>query len=124
MILHQDDVIVVVNKPAGMPVHRSRLVSDGDAYLIDVVRAQLPGRLHLIHRLDRATSGVLLIGRIVGSYLHGMFTSDAFRAAYLSRLGVEATPRSHAATLESALEALADHVEAHLDVAGLLACAR
>ena len=63
MILHQDDVIVVVNKPAGMPVHRSRLVSDGDAYLIDVVRAQLPGRLHLIHRLDRATSGVLLIGR-------------------------------------------------------------
>jgi tRNA pseudouridine65 synthase len=63
MILHQDDVIVVVNKPAGMPVHRSRLVSDGDVYLIDVVRAQVPGPLHLIHRLDRATSGVLLIGR-------------------------------------------------------------
>ena len=63
MILHIDDAIVVVNKPAGIPVHRSRLVSDGDVYLIDQVRALVDGPLHLIHRLDRATSGVLLIGR-------------------------------------------------------------
>jgi tRNA pseudouridine65 synthase len=63
MILHIDDHIVVVNKPAGIPVHRSRLVNDGDVYLIDQVRALVDGPLHLIHRLDRATSGVLLIGR-------------------------------------------------------------
>jgi tRNA pseudouridine65 synthase len=44
MILYSDEHIVVVNKPAGIPVHRD-------------------GPLHLIHRLDRATSGVLLIGR-------------------------------------------------------------
>jgi tRNA pseudouridine65 synthase len=63
MILHIDEHIVVVNKPAGIPVHRSRLVNDGDVYLIDQVRALVDGPLHLIHRLDRATSGVLLIGR-------------------------------------------------------------
>ncbi len=63
MILHCDEHIVVVNKPAGIPVHRSRLVNDGDVYLIDQVRALVDGPLHLIHRLDRATSGVLLIGR-------------------------------------------------------------
>lgn len=63
MILYSDAQIVVVDKPAGMPVHRSRLVNDGDVYLIDVVRELVDGPLHLIHRLDRATSGVLLIGR-------------------------------------------------------------
>lgn len=63
MILYSDEHIVVVDKPAGIPVHRSRLVNDGDVYLIDQVRALVDGPLHLIHRLDRATSGVLLIGR-------------------------------------------------------------
>lgn len=63
MILHLDEHLVVVDKPAGMPVHRSRMVAGDDAYLIDAVRAQVPGALHLIHRLDRATSGAVLIGR-------------------------------------------------------------
>jgi tRNA pseudouridine65 synthase len=63
VILHLDDQVVVVDKPAGMPVHRSRMVGDGDVYLVDVVRETVPGSLHLIHRLDRGTSGVVLIGR-------------------------------------------------------------
>lgn len=63
MILHLDDHVVVVDKPAGMPVHRSRMVGDGDVYLIDRVRELVPGPLHLIHRLDRGTSGAVLIGR-------------------------------------------------------------
>lgn len=63
MILHLDDHVVVVDKPAGMPVHRSRMVGDGDVYLIDRVREVVPGPLHLIHRLDRGTSGAVLIGR-------------------------------------------------------------
>ncbi|QJD18461.1 cobyric acid synthase [Paracoccus sanguinis] len=63
-------------------------------------------------------------GRIGGTYLHGMFLSDAFRAAFLARLGIAAAPRSHAAAVEGTLDALADHLEAHLDVPGLLALAR
>ena len=63
-------------------------------------------------------------GRVVGSYLHGMFSDDAFRAAYLAGLGVRAGGVSYGAGVEATLEGLADHLEAHLDVAGLLALAR
>ena len=63
-------------------------------------------------------------GRVVGSYLHGMFHEDAFRAAYLAGLGIHAAPRQHGAGIEAVLDALADHLEAHLDVPGLLALAR
>ncbi len=76
------------------------------------------------HVAGRAEGAISADGRVQGSYLHGLFTSDTFRAAYLAGLGIAAAPRSHAATVEAALEALADHVEAHLDVAGLLALAR
>ena len=62
-------------------------------------------------------------GRIVGSYLHGMFRDDAFRAAYLKNLGCEASGASYAASVESTLDALARHIEDHLDVDGLLALA-
>jgi len=63
-------------------------------------------------------------GQITGSYLHGLFVADDFRAAFLNGLGVKASGRSHAADVEATLDALADHVEAHLDVEGLLALAR
>jgi adenosylcobyric acid synthase len=63
-------------------------------------------------------------GRIVGTYLHGMFRADAFRAAWLGLLGSETALASHAASVEATLDALAAHMETHLDVAGLLAAAR
>ena len=59
-----------------------------------------------------------------GSYLHGLFASDAFRSAYLARLGIAAADESYGARIESTLDALADHIERHLDVEGLLALAR
>lgn len=62
-------------------------------------------------------------GRVQGSYLHGMFRDDGFRAAYLAGFGVQAVGR-YDADVEATLDALADHLEAHLDVAGLLAVAR
>jgi adenosylcobyric acid synthase len=63
-------------------------------------------------------------GRVQGSYLHGLFASDAFRSTWLARRGVVATNESYGARVESALDALADHIETHLDVEGLLALAR
>jgi adenosylcobyric acid synthase len=63
-------------------------------------------------------------GRVQGSYLHGLFTSDTFRSAYLSGLGIAATGEPYRGKVESALDALADHIETHLDVEGLLALAR
>lgn len=76
------------------------------------------------HIDGRAEGALSADGQVAGSYLHGLFSSDPFRAAFLQQLGIAASGRSHAATVEAALEALADHVEAHLDVPGLLALAR
>ncbi|HUA79280.1 MAG TPA: pseudouridine synthase [Dyella sp.] len=62
-ILYQDDALIAVNKPAGLAVHRSKMVGNTDTFLIDVLREQVGGTVFLAHRLDRATSGVLLIAR-------------------------------------------------------------
>ena len=59
----------------------------------------------------------------MGSYLHGLFSDDAFRAAYLARFGVRSQPGFEAG-VDAALDDLADHLEAHLDVGGLLSVAR
>ena len=63
-------------------------------------------------------------GRVTGSYLHGMFSDDTWRAAFLSAFGVQASGVAYADGVIRALDDLADHVEAHLDVDGILAAAR
>ncbi|WP_266169194.1 pseudouridine synthase [Dyella subtropica] len=62
-ILYQDDALIAVNKPAGLAVHRSKMVGNAEEFLIDRLRDQVGGTVYLAHRLDRATSGVLLIAR-------------------------------------------------------------
>lgn len=61
-------------------------------------------------------------GRVMGSYTHGLFSDDGFRAAFLARLGATSSG-GHSARVEATLDALAAHLEAHLDVDGLLAVA-
>ncbi len=63
-------------------------------------------------------------GRVQGSYLHGLFGADAFRTAFLTGLGIASPGLAHGARIETTLDALADHLEAHLDVAAILAAAR
>ncbi|WP_377507596.1 cobyric acid synthase [Octadecabacter sp. R77987] len=62
-------------------------------------------------------------GRVRGCYLHGLFTSDAFRTAYLADLGARVKTVDYSAGVDATLDALADHLERHLDVTGLLALA-
>ncbi len=57
-ILHQDEALVAIDKPSGMPVHRG-WARDGLPAL-QALRDQLGRHLYPVHRLDRATSGVLL----------------------------------------------------------------
>ena len=63
-------------------------------------------------------------GRVGGCYVHGLFAQDALRAAWLRRMGDEPGPRNHEAEVDAVLDRLAEHVEAHVDVAALLALAR
>ncbi|GAB4388252.1 cobyric acid synthase [Albidovulum sp.] len=62
-------------------------------------------------------------GRIAGSYLHGMFAEDAFRAAFLGGFGATASIR-YGGSIEAALDRLADHLERHLDIGGMFGLAR
>lgn len=63
LVLHRDGVMLVLNKPAGLPVHRG---PKGGASLMDDfdhLRFGLPRAPELAHRLDRETSGCLVLGR-------------------------------------------------------------
>ena len=55
-------------------------------------------------------------GRVSGTYVHGLFGDDAQRARWLARLGGRARVADHDALIEDTLDALAAHLEAHLDV--------
>ena len=63
-------------------------------------------------------------GRVMGSYLHGMFAADAFRTAFLRGLGAAAGGLDYEAGVEATLDALADHLAAHADAPALLEIAR
>jgi tRNA pseudouridine65 synthase len=72
VLLHRDDRLVAVDKPAGMVVHRSEQCPEGEPVL-QRLRDQIGRRVWPLHRLDRATSGVLL------------FALDADAARHLSQ---------------------------------------
>jgi len=60
-ILHVDAWLAVVDKPAGLMVHDSALARGESDFLADRLRAQFGRPVFLVHRLDRATSGCLLL---------------------------------------------------------------
>lgn len=61
-ILHEDERLLVLDKPAGLAVHGGSGVSLGAIELLRAARPDCP-YLELVHRLDRATSGVLLVAK-------------------------------------------------------------
>ncbi|MCH9049711.1 MAG: cobyric acid synthase [Proteobacteria bacterium] len=63
-------------------------------------------------------------GKVMGCYLHGLFAADAFRRAFLKTLGAKAAKADFEARIETTLDELADHLEAHIDTARLLEIAR
>jgi tRNA pseudouridine65 synthase len=85
-ILHDDAQLVAVNKPAGIAMHRSQMAAREDAYLVDAVREQTGRTLYLAHRLDRATSGVVLLGadKETVAALGAQFMGRAVEKVYLA----------------------------------------
>ena len=60
-VLYEDELVLVLNKPAGLAVHGGSGISLG---VIETLRALRPGaELELVHRLDRDTSGCLLVSK-------------------------------------------------------------
>lgn len=84
-ILYQDDALIAVNKPANLAVHRSKMVGNAEEFLIDLLREQIGDNVYLAHRLDRATSGVLLVARSkeVAAALGEQFMARSIHKQYL-----------------------------------------
>ena len=94
-------------------------------YEIHIGETSGPGRAHPFASVAGTNEGAVSAdGRIMGSYLHGLFAGDTFRRAFLTQCGAAPSTFAYAPGIEATLGALAAHLEAHLDVAGLLAMAR
>jgi adenosylcobyric acid synthase len=73
----------------------------------------------------RDDGAVAADGRVMGCYLHGLFAADGYRSAFLARLRAgRVSGVAYEAGVEAALDRLADHLAASLDVDALLAEAR
>jgi len=86
-ILYEDDLLLVVNKPAGMAVHGGSGVSFGVIETLRMLRPDTPG-LELAHRLDRETSGCLVVAkrRSAVRALHAAFREGGVEKHYLALL--------------------------------------
>lgn len=85
-VLYRDDALAVVDKPAGLMVHDSALARGETDFVADRLREQFGRPIFLVHRLDRATSGCLLLAfdRETASALGRTLMSHAFEKDYLA----------------------------------------
>jgi tRNA pseudouridine65 synthase len=83
-VLHRDEWLAVVDKPAGLMVHDSALARGETDFAADRLREQFGRPVFLVHRLDRATSGCLLFAfdRDTASALGRELMSRAFEKEY------------------------------------------
>ena len=106
-ILHSDDDIVVIDKPAGLVVHPAAGHQDGtlvNALLFHVTGLSGIGgeiRPGIVHRLDKDTSGVMVIAKNDDAHrkLTAAWNSDAVRKEYLAV--VYGTPSSDGGTVDA-----------------------
>jgi 23S rRNA pseudouridine955/2504/2580 synthase len=84
-VVFEDDALLVIDKPAGLAVHGGSGISHG---VIEQLRAQRPESrmLELAHRLDRETSGLLIVAkkRPALTALHGMMREGKVEKRYLA----------------------------------------
>ena len=96
-----------------------------EGYEIHIGRTEGPDRARPFLEIEgRPEGAVSPCGRVAGAYIHGLVSADGFRATFLKELGAAPSDLSYTAAVEQTLDALAAHMEAHLDVAGLLALAK
>ncbi|QJW48108.1 RluA family pseudouridine synthase [bacterium BFN5] len=97
-ICYEDDYLLVINKPAGLLVHptvkeHNHTLANGIMFYFR--QNNLPFSFHPVHRLDRNTSGLILIAKL--SHIQHLMTSNStknFKRIYLAVVGGRVTPPS------------------------------
>lgn len=123
------DVDTVLQGPKRLVEATGRDLATGQAisgYEMHMGRTTGPGCDTPAVEIDGRPDGAVgANGQVTGCYLHGIFASDAFRAAYLAqfRQGRDAGSQ-YEATVERTLDRLADHLEQHCDLDRVLFIAR
>jgi len=87
LVLHEDADLVVLNKPSGLAVHGGSGISLGAIELLRATRGP-HSNLELVHRLDRDTSGCLLMAKRAAALraLHAQFRAGSVDKRYLALL--------------------------------------
>ncbi|MBJ7439010.1 MAG: cobyric acid synthase [Sphingopyxis sp.] len=107
------------------PVTGTALGADVAGYEMHMGETRGPGTATPFALLaDGASDGAVSHnGRVIGSYLHGLFASADLRRALLARIGVAGSARDYAADVDAALDDIAAKLAVHVDLDGLLALA-
>jgi len=91
------------------------------AYEIHIGTTEGPDRARALFSLNGQPEGASSLGgQVQGTYLHGLFSEDGFRSAWLEALGAGRSELAYGAGVEATLDALADHIETHINLDTLL----
>ncbi|GEP06970.1 RluA family pseudouridine synthase [Methylobacterium oxalidis] len=107
-LLYRDALLLVIDKPAGLPVHPGPKGGETLTDHLDALRFGLPRRPEAVHRLDRDTSGCLALGRHAKALarLGRLFASAAAEKVYWAL--VEGGPEADALTIDLPLARRSD----------------
>ncbi|MCK8463000.1 cobyric acid synthase [Aliiroseovarius sp. S1339] len=110
-----------------LAISRAKHIASGEqvsGYEIHLGRSTGPDTARAWLSVDRRPEGAASAdGRVLGCYLHGLFSADGFRKTYLENLGARASAAGYEAGVDDTLDALAQHIETHLDLDRLLGLA-
>lgn len=99
-VLYEDEYLVAVNKPGNLPVHPAGVFYHNT--LLTLMQNQYQKKLHLLHRLDRETSGVVLLAKdpSIAAAIHANFPSIV--KTYLAV--VHGVPEHHTFTISTPID--------------------
>ncbi|MFT6733515.1 MAG: tRNA pseudouridine65 synthase [Polaribacter sp.] len=85
-ILYQDEHIVVIDKPSRLLVHRSMIDKHETQFALQMTRDQIGQYVYPVHRLDKPTSGVLMmaLSSEIAAKLNQQFTEKTINKKYLA----------------------------------------
>ncbi|MBI3453536.1 MAG: RluA family pseudouridine synthase [Rhodospirillales bacterium] len=107
LVIHRDDDVIAINKPYGLAVQGGTGTKRHLDGMLDALRFGAPDRPRLVHRLDRDTSGVLLLARNAraAAWLAGSFRHKLARKLYWALVGGAPRPAQGKIDLALAKEA-------------------